>query len=55
MFFDVSLCGLVIVPDVSTDFNAFIVRVIEFKKKCTSKFLAAVQLFDPEDEGASMI
>ena len=44
-----------IVPDVSNDFNAFIVRVIEFKKKYTSNFPTAVQLLEPEDEGAAMI
>jgi hypothetical protein len=44
----------VIVPDVSNDFNAFVVRVIEFKKKYTSKVLTAFQLLDPEDEGAAM-
>jgi len=45
----------VIVPDVSNDFNVFIVRVIKFKKKYTSKVVTAVQLLDPEDEGAAMI
>jgi hypothetical protein len=46
---------LVIVPDVSKDINALIFRVIEFKKKCTSKVLTAVQMLDPEDEGTAMI
>jgi hypothetical protein len=41
--------------DVSNDFNAFIVRVIKFKKNYTSKVLTAVQLLDPKDEGAAMI
>jgi hypothetical protein len=45
----------ILVPDVSNDFNAFIVRVIEFKTKYTNKVLTAVQLLDPEYEGAAMI
>ena len=44
-----------IVPDVSNDFNVFVVRVIEFRKKYTSYVLTAVQLLDPEYEGAAMI
>jgi hypothetical protein len=45
----------VIVSYVSKDFNASIVRVIEFQNKYTSKVPTAVKLLDPEDEGAAMI
>ena len=45
----------VIVPDVSKDFSIFICKIIEFKKKYTSKVLTAVQLLDPETEGDAML
>lgn len=44
-----------IVPDISKNFKAFIFSVIDSKKNYTSKFLTAVQLLDPEAEGAVMI
>ena len=47
--------GCFITPDVSKNFKAFIFRVVDSKKNFTSKVLTAVELLDPEDEGAVMM